>query len=272
MKYKILLKIVKIINVILLAFFLLFGIFLINGSIERVAVKKEINNFKKRAVYEEKIIINGQDVHVYKVNVKYEYEDVNRPVFTRVVENNEVKYFIGGKTDITLTSRNPFRLIDSSFVQDVTGMFSNWLYIGHATMNTTDNGSHYIESVGNQKERNGVSEVESTWIETELRSGVDTNEIICLRLKNTTPEMRDKMVEDLRSKIGLKYNYNFFINHRKKYYCTDLITRTTDKFGIDINYDGLLAIGNDIILSKNTYIIFFLERIEKGVFHLYYLG
>ena len=56
MKYKILLKIVKIINVILLAFFLLFGIFLINGSIERVAVKKEINNFKKRAVYEEKII------------------------------------------------------------------------------------------------------------------------------------------------------------------------------------------------------------------------
>ena len=72
-------------------------------------IENEINNFKKRAVYEEKIIINGQDVHVYKVNVKYEYEDIMSMIKSEIghtvvimcPQNQLSQMFIYGEIDTT---------------------------------------------------------------------------------------------------------------------------------------------------------------------------
>ena len=60
--------------------------------------------------------------------------------------------------------------------------------------------------------------------------------------------------------------------HKDKYYCTDLITRSLYKFGIDLNYDNFFAIGNDLILSDETYLIFYIECDSEGVFSVYYLS
>lgn len=163
------------------------------------------------------------------------------------------------------------RFSDSAIIRDICGFFSNQFYCGHATFNTTDDGSKYIESIGNAK-INGVIESNNTWIKTEIRASDKTNRIVGLRIKNTTEEIREKMVEDILEKEGCEYNYNFLIPYKNKYYCTDLITRTAEKYGIDMNYDGFISIGNDIIISDQTYYIFYIECIEKGIFNFYYLS
>ena len=272
MKYKIFFRILKVFNILLVSLITFVGIFFINGGIEKIFVTDEINSFIGRGVFEKEIIINGQKVNVHKVSPIYEYEDISRPTFSEVKYNNYyTEYFIGSLADITLTSRNPLRLIDYPMIRQTAGFFANNFYIGHATLNTTDNGDYYIESVGNT-EVNGVVENISTWFETEVRAGDDTNRIIGLRVKETTKEDREKIVAEARSKIGLEYNMNFFYKHPNKYYCTDLISRIYEKYGYDINYDGFFSIGNDMILSKNTYIIFYIDRVSSESFNLYYLG
>ena len=59
---------------------------------------------------------------------------------------------------------------------------------------------------------------------------------------------------------------------RNKYYCTDLITRTFLENDIRIDNDYFYPTGNDIILSKNTFLVFLCERIKEGYFNIYYLS
>ena len=272
MKNKLFLRILRIFNVFLISIITFVLVFFINGGIEKIFVNDEINDFINRGVYEKTLIIHGQNVDVHKVSPLYDYEDISRPTF-RIVEYNEyyTEYYIGSLADITLTSRNPLRLIEYPMIKKTAGFFANNFYIGHATLNSTEIGDYYIESVGNNVVY-GVVESINTWFETEVRKGDDTNRIIGLRVKNTTSEDREKIVSEARSKIGLEYNMNFFVSHPNKYYCTDLITRIYEQYGYDINYDGFFSIGNDMILSKNTYLIFYIDRVSSDKFNLYYLG
>lgn len=267
-KYKIMLRIYKILNILLTVIFIAIYIFLANGFIEKAIVNKEIKEFKDRAIYVEDIIINKQTVKMYKVKKEYNYEDVSRPIYSFEGYN---QYYLGSKTDITITSRNPMRNSELAIVRETCGFFANNFYLGHATMNITDNGSEYIESIGNGID-NKVVISRNSWIETEIRGGDDTNRIVGLRIKNTTEDKRNAIVESLIQKVGCEYNYNFFIPYKNKYYCTDLLTRTLKEFNIDINYDGFFAIGNDIILDNDTYLIYYIERIEPGIFEFYYLS
>lgn len=272
MKYKMLNRIMKVLEYVLIFVLVCCSIFILNGTIEKIFVNKEIRDFKERGEYVGTETINGQNVKMYLVKAKYDYEDVSRPSFNKVEKYGVIKYYLGSKADITITSRNPLRMVDSGLIRDIVGFFSNNFYIGHATINITDDGSKYIESVGNLGSNNGVLESYNSWVDTEIRGGDDTNRIVGLRLKNTTEEIRDNIAKEVQSKVGLEYNFNFFIPKKDKYYCTDLISRTTKKYGIDINYDGMFSIGNDIILSKNTYLIFYIDRVSRGNFEFYYLG
>jgi len=272
MKYKMLNRIIKVLEYVLIFVLVCCSIFILNGTIEKIFVNKEIRDFKERGEYVGTETINGQNVKMYLVKAKYDYEDVSRPSFNKVEKYGVIKYYLGSKTDITITSRNPLRMVDSGLIRDIAGFFSNNFYIGHATINITDDGSKYIESVGNLGSNNGVLESYNSWVDTEIRGGDDTNRIVGLRLKNTTEEIRENIAKEVQSKVGMEYNFNFFIHKKDKYYCTDLISRTTKKYGIDINYDGMFSIGNDIILSKNTYLIFYIDRVSRGNFEFYYLG
>ena len=269
MKINIILKMYKVFNIIMLLLLVLVYIFLANGFIEKTIVNKEIERFKERGVYVEDRIINKQTVKMYKVVKKYDYEDVSRPSFT--YDDFLDDYNLGSKTDITITSRNPMRTANLTIVRDVCGFFSNNFYLGHATINVTDDGSKYVESVGNGTDNCVLLSVNS-WIMTEVRAGDDTNRILGLRLKNTTENQRNEIVDELLSKVGCEYNYNFIYPTKDKYYCTDLITRVLKNHGINLNYDGFFAIGNDIILDNDTYLIYYINRIENGIFEFYYLS
>lgn len=269
MKYVRRIKIIHFLTITFFIIFLLLMIFVFNGLSEKKIVDSEIEKFKKRAIFEKTTVLQGQNVTYYKILKKYDYEDLERFVY------NTEKYsncYIGAETDIILTSRNPLRMYGDAIVRDFAGVLAKNFYIGHATMNITDDGSKCIESVGNDSGFDGVRIVDNTWIETEVRYGNDAQTIIGLRIKNTTKEQRNKIVEDIKKLEGKEYNHLLLFYMKNKYYCTDLISRTLNKNSIRINYDYFYTTGNDIIISNQTYIIFLCERVKEGYFNIYYLS
>lgn len=262
-------KLMRFLIYILFTIFVCFIIFIANGFIEKKPIDRILTNFKDRGVYIETIGYQGQTINLYKIKPAYEYENISKPVFEKDETGN---YYIGGKLDIILTNRNPLRRSGLAIVRDVGGFFSREFYIGHATINISDDGRTLIESVGNDEGFYGVRENENTWIKTEINYENDAQTIVGLRLKNIDEEKEDEIIKSLKSKVGLKYNMNFLIKKKNSYYCTDLITRTLNEFDINLDYDRLYPTGSDLIISENTYTIFVCERIEDGVFNIYYMG
>ena len=244
-------------------------IFTVNGYYEKVIINSQIDSFKDRAEY------IGEDpyrenVHYYKVPKKYDYEDTSRNTFdvnTRIV---------GSKTDVIITNRNPMRGVD--ILDPMVGFLANNFFVGHSSMNTTDDGKRMIEVIGNSgtPENNTVVETYNDWISTEDRLGSKSVSpiIIGMRIKDTTEEQRDKMVEYAYDQIGKGYNYTFIFNRANTFYCTDLVSRAAKHAGLHINYDHFSTTGNDMIISKNTYIFFLRETVivnGEKIFNVYYL-
>ena len=263
---------IYIVRFVVLLFFITFLaalVFIGNGLFERGVVNLEINNFKARAVFEKEDELQGQKVTYYKVVKKYDYEDVERPIYD---SKKNSKIYIGSTSDIILTSRNPLRMYGNAIVRDIAGLFARYFYLGHATINISEDGSKCVECVGNQINNNGVRIVDNDWIETEVRYGNDAQTIIGLRIKNTTEEQRKEICNNLEELVGSQYNYLLIFYSRNKYYCTDLISRVLRKSNIKINYDSFYTTGNDLIVSNSTYIIFLCERVKDGYFNIYYLS
>ena len=271
MKYKLHKLRVWVVRTIITLLFVLFvwlGLFVANGFLERGAVNTILNEFKERGTYVKTIDIQGQTVDIYYVYPKYDYEDAESFVF----DDSELsKHYIGSSTDIILTTRNPLRRYGTAIVRDIADIGAHYFFIGHATINVTDDGSEMIESVGNAIDGNGVRKVENTWIYTEVRYGNDAQKILGLRIKNLDNDQKERICTYVTDLIGKEYNYLLPLYVKNKYYCTDLISRTLIKEKININYDYFYTTGNDIIISDETYPIFLCERIEEGHFEIYYL-
>lgn len=269
-RYTIMFNLLYVIITMLFIFFICFGVFLTNGFIEKKPVRSILDTFKQRGEYVETVGIHSQKVNIYKVHTKYKYEKDN---FKEVFNYKDGKeHYIGSKTDIILSNRNPLRNHGTALVADAGLFFSSNFFIGHATININDDGSKYIESVGNDAGFYGVRESDNTWIETEVRYGNDAQTIVGLRLKNVSEEKKDDIVGELKEKIGCEYNANILIKRKNKYYCTDLISRCLNKYNINIDYDRMYPTGNDFIVSENTFVIFICERIVEGEFNIYYLS
>lgn len=248
-------------------------VFLINGGVEFFIVQNKIENFKERAEFV------GQDqfrynTFYYRVPVKYDYEDTSRNIFNQ----DPNKRWVGSTGDIILTNRNPMRAAESKTLALSVGFLAQNFFVGHATLNINDSGSRLIEVLGNSSdpEDNVVIETYNNWITIEeaLRDEGESPIIIGLRIKNTTEEQRTRMVDYAKSQIGRPYNYSFLFNRSNTYYCTDLVSRSIKSAGININYDYLATTGNDMIVSKNVYIIFIREQIivdGEIRFNYYYL-
>ncbi len=261
MNYK---KILKICLNTILVMLAIFFIFIFNGIIEKSIVDNKMKNFKERAVFlgEHPVI---EDVYLYTVEKKYDYEDLSRNTFNG-------SSYIGSKTDIILTNRTP--RLGSADLERIVGFLSKNMFLGHSSINYTDDGSNMYEVVGNSSnpDLNVVLDSINDW--HHLIGSENSPYIVGLRIKNTTEEQRDKMVEYAEAQVGKKYNYTFIFNKLNTYYCTDLVSRSAKHAGININYDYFATTGNDMIASKNTYIFFLKETVVvdgKTRHNVYYL-
>jgi hypothetical protein len=255
-------KIYRAIRFILLLILALAIVFFVNSSFEIGFVNKKFSDFKNRG---EAVNIDPDDTLTtyYKVPKMYDYEDTSRTV----VDFENLK--LGSEADIILTNRNPLRMVPS--LKEPMDLMATNYFLGHASLNAYDD--MLYETLGNNIDPSddGVAYRRNSWLRSakNAKSEDEYPIIVALRIKNTTEETRNKMLEYAESKIGNTYNYTFVFNRTKTFYCTDLVSRASAYAGINLNYDYLATTGNDLILSKNVYIIFYRQvRYVDGIKHV----
>ena len=268
-----------------------------------IIVNVEINRFKERAIfeYEENFeYYPGEMQHrkYYKVPRETSYEKNDK----RNVFYDENKKYLGQTGDVFLSQESPF--------PNVFGIhqFISYYFGGHAAIKTNYN--TFVEAVGFPSSDESLLDIithpgdqphdysvtinetsSNYWLNPKYRSKESEDypyygsyyrsKFIGVRVKNIDEESIDKALDYALDKVDKNlYNFLFFLDMKYKFYCTDLISRAyqdvmveKDKQSVyarSLNDDGFITSVNDIIISKDTYIAFYVEIINDIV-HIYYL-
>lgn len=246
----------KIILRVLLVFLgaLIFGM-IINSTVENIIIKNDITEFKNKGVLDTKK--STSTIKYYKVS----RETWMSKKSSYIEINGDISYY-GNSGDIVVGLESAIK--GYPIITDAI----TFLFGGHASfvcysdnINGVDNTFH-IESTVND----GVSFCKgSFWNDITYRS-----EVIVLRLK-LDDDIIKSVYDEMTKLIGKKYNNLYILNTKNRYYCTDFITRSFEKFGYSLNYDGFWASVEDIMVSKLTYISFY-KCYNNGITSYYYIG
>lgn len=270
---------------------------------ENIQVDQAIKKFKERSVFEEEVTIeyssgNMQTRRYYKVSreTSFELED------TRSVFYDDTRKFLGQKGDVFVSQDSPFPY------NPAVHLFISYYFGGHAAIKTDDN--RFIEAVGfpqgdetvldfmlhpGNEPHNFSATVSKSytnyWLNPVYRSEGDIeypyygtryrNEFIGLRVKDVTSEQIDGAITYAEEKVGFNlYNFLFFLDMKYKFYCTDLVSRAYQSVMVEeskqrsysrsLNDDRFITSVNDLILSDETYLIFYVEVIDD-IWNIYYL-
>jgi hypothetical protein len=270
---------------------------------ENIQVNRAIEDFKARAqgVYiEEVVTIRGveQTRRYYSVSRETSYELSD----TRSVFQSIDRLALGQKGDIFVSQDSPFPHIP------IIHQFISYYFGGHAAIHTGE--GTFVEAVGfpdsdeslwdimthpgnKPHDYSTVTNVSqgNYWLDPTYRNSSDNaypyfgrnyrKDFVGLRVRNVTSDQIDGAVDYAMDKVGTAlYNFWFFLDMRYKYYCTDLVSRAYQDVMIPshkqrlyskaLNDDGFITSVNDMILSKDTYIIFYVE-IKDNITHIYHL-
>lgn len=270
---------------------------------ENIQVDRMIKSFKDKSVfdYEETIqysIGNFQTRRYHKVSreTSYELED------TRSVFYDNTRKFLGQKGDVFVSQHSPFPY------NPAVHLFVSYYFGGHAAIKTDDN--RFIEAVGFPEGDETVLDFilhpgdqphsfsatvsksgSNYWLNPVYRSEADAeypyygtryrNEFVGLRVKGVTSEQMDGAIQYAEDKVDFNlYNFLFFLDMKYKFYCTDLISRAYQHVMVEeskqrnyakaLNDDRFITSVNDLILSDDTYLIFYVEVIDD-IWNIYYL-
>ena len=232
---------------------------------------------------------------------------VSRETYAELSDTRSVFYgsdrvYLGQKGDIFVSQKSPFPGIP------VVHQWINFNFGGHAAIHNGNN--RFIEAVGfpgpgetildfifhpGNQPHNFSATVNVTssnyWLNPTFRYETDPdykyygnyyrNEFFGLRVKDVTPSQIDGAVNYANDKVDINlYNFTFALDMTYKFYCTDLVSRAYQSVIVDekdqknfsraLNDDHFITSVNDIILSKDTYLAFYVEIIG-GIVHIYYL-
>lgn len=222
--------------------------FSLNGIIENKILRNQVDEFISRG----ELVQSSANIRYYEVKKAHDYEDITRHIFT--------SGRIGSTGDMVITNRNPMRDIE------ILEPIAKLLWIGHSALIVTPFGEKILEVVGNDSLDENIVQINNNNF-----GFVTGGEVVGLRVKDTTPEQRDLVVTEGEKLLGLEYNFLFVVSHPSRYYCSDLISRLWSQAGVNINYDHWVTTGNDMIVSPETYLIYYSYVDSSGVKHIYYL-
>ncbi|BCR36873.1 YiiX/YebB-like N1pC/P60 family cysteine hydrolase [Mariniplasma anaerobium] len=280
------------------------GIFTVGKAVTKdILVRNEINDFKDRAVfeYEEDFAYQTgviQTRRYYKVPRETLYETSD----TRSVFNDDSRKYLGQAGDIFLSQRSPF--VGEFFVDP----FISYYFGGHAAIKTENN--QFIEAVGFPDDDESIMDIirhpgdephdfsvtinrtsSNYWLYPYYRSegtveypyfgSYYRDKFIGVRVKDVDSEQIQGAIDFADDKVDVNlYNFLFFLDMSYKYYCTDLVSRAYQDVMVEpeeqtnyakaLNDDGFITSVNDIVLSRETYMIFYVEIIDEIV-NIYYL-
>jgi len=300
----------------------IFGIFYSLGFTiyENIHVDIKINNFKKKAGDTPASIINVDDDYIIKF-WSVPRETISEKNDKKNIFEDSKKTILGKKGDIFVTRQSPFPEIP------IFHQFMSYYYGGHAAIKaeSSDLKESFLEATGfpnydeslieimlsDGKKGHGFSPTASEsygniWFDNSKSKAKDYYErfyrsrYLGLRVKNyfenNDAEKYEALLDEAiflgREKIENEalYNFLFFLNMRRKYYCTDFVSRVYEEayervknnnknyeskgYAKMLNDDGFITSVNDLILSKDVYIAFYVEinkEDEKIVQNIYYL-
>ncbi len=297
---------ITMIRVIIFILLIIPGLFIYGfgvALVENTKATQAIEEFKNRAngIYTEEVRDfsgTSQIRRYYEVSRETSYELGD----TRSVFYDTSKVYLGQKGDIFVAHESPFPDVP------VIHQFVSYYFGGHAAINNGEN--KFIEATGFPNEDESllgiilqpgnepndystIMSLSSTnyWLNPRYRSTSDDaypyfgrnyrNDFVGLRVKDITSEQIDGVVDFATSKVDKAlYNFTFFLDLKYKYYCTDLVSRAYQDVMVEpedqrnyaraLNDDRFITSVNDLILSKETYITFYVENIDD-ITHIYYL-
>ncbi|AUD63959.1 hypothetical protein BK010_10305 [Tenericutes bacterium MO-XQ] len=280
------------------------GIFTIGKAATKdILVNIEIKEFKDRAIFE------YEENYEYQTNVfqTRRYYKVPRETSYELSDERSVFYddtrkYLGQTGDIFMSQESPFP--DVFFIHQ----FISYYFGGHAAIKTDDN--RFIEAVGFPDSDETIWDIishdgslphdysvtinktnDNYFLNPRYRAegsefydyfGTYYREkFIGVRVKDVTEEQYNGAVAYADQLVDKNlYNFLFFLDMEYKYYCTDLVSRAYQdvmvpedeqtNYSKALNDDGFITSVNDIILSEETYIAFYIEVIDEIV-HIYYL-
>jgi len=279
--------------IIILLFLILISF--VDATIENIRVEIAINKFINRAVdsYTVEAFDQVRMYHPIAREETYELTD------TRSIFYDVQREYLGKAGDIFTTRQSPFPKIFG------VHQFVSYYFGGHAAIRDNENGIY--EAVGfpddfsqmidiislrghdpsNAYGATGVKyNADNYWLKKKVThsSAYDKyyrTEMFGLRVKNVTDDQIQQTLSYVEDHLhqGAVYNFLFFLDMENKFYCSDLASRAYQSalypnenrtYPKALNNDGFITSINDIILSKETYLTFYI-RIKDDIVHLYYL-
>ena len=274
----------------LLILFMGFLLFLTGQTAaEWVKVQQEIKTFTSKGVLREDISTDTSKY--YQVSRETYYPDeFERSSFY----NNDLKY-PGAEGDILVTRQSPFA--NKPGIYD----FVTFYFGGHAAYVGEDNtlyetsgmigpGSNLFKTLFQGSDSTIASTSSNYWLNPNFRNDKDPTynafgtyyrkEFIGLRVKGITSDEIKEVNEFMNHVVDIEAQYNFFFVFRtqNRYYCTDLISRGFDTITYsngnqkyNLNSDLVVTTVNDLILSDDTYISFYVRTDKNNVKHIYFI-
>jgi hypothetical protein len=282
-------EIVRTLLVLVAGFF----IFLFGQTIgEHIAIQREIRQFVQRGVLDE--VHSTDTIKYYKVSRETYYPDelIRNPFY-----NNDLTR-PGSAGDIFVTQQSP--LVGYPGVHE----FVTFFFGGHAAVLDSTNRVYETIGIPDSDENllnvilNGGRNTHVTggtynyWLDSTYRNTDPNdpsyrafgnwyrNEWVGLRIKGVTQADIDEALLFLEDKAiqEAQYNFLFVLNTKNKYYCTDMVSRAYESIQTDsgkqkynLNRDLIAVTVNDLILSKNTYISYYVTT-KHNIKHVYYIG
>ena len=296
-----------IIRVVIFILLIIPGLFIYGfgvALVENIKTNQAIEAFKGRAngIYTEESLDFGGTIQIRR------YYEVSRETSFELSDTRSVFYdinrtYLGKKGDIFVTHESPFPNVP------VIHQFISYYFGGHAAINNGEN--KFLEATGFPNDDETLLEIilqpgdepndystkmslSSTnyWLNPRYRTSTADeypyfgsnyrNDFVGLRVKDITSEQIDGAVEFAASKVDAAlYNFTFFLDLKYKYYCTDFVSRAYQdvmvapedqrNYSRALNDDRFITSVNDLILSKETYITFYVENIDD-ITNIYYLA
>lgn len=96
------------------------------------------------------------------------------------------------------------------------------------------------------------------------------DEVLLLRVKGASPEDYTEALQEAKTLLGRRYDYLFSPTDRW-IYCSEVPWRAWRSRGFQLNYDSLWVTPNDLLISPQTYIVYYQYRDPEGILHTYSL-
>ncbi len=218
-----------------------------------------IQQFKKQGIYQEDL--STSSVKVYTIQSK-------ETLKTYQLVNGE--YYPGNTGDIILSLSSEMEI---PFVHGFVSFFAGGhaaLVLGeyqdHNTQTSQVDSFKVMEATGlNETDNYAEIASKSYWVSEDKYK-----EVICVRPK-MTEEQRKMILVNAMAMEKDPYNYSFLFDTKNKSYCSDLISKTFDTVGINLNKDSFTTSIYDLLISNETYISYYHYYDSEGVKHVYYL-